>query len=139
MSEKLVAPDVKRMIADLQNRVGILERRVTSRPAQAVTVETLVFSYAGALAASTSPPARLRAGGILSILAVTLGTAGATDTVLDVYRNGALAATVTVPDGATAYNAEVGVRFTAESDQLVLAIATPGTGAADMTAEARFI
>lgn len=137
MSEKLVAPDVRRIIADLERRVGVLERRVTTRSATAETVETIMFSYAGTLAVSVSPPTRPHTGGILTILAVTLGTPGTDDVILGVFRNGALVATVTVPAGVAAYNGEVNARFAAESDLLIVAIADGG-GAADMTAEARF-
>lgn len=133
----MIAPDVKRMIADLQNRVGVLERRVTTRAATAETVETIMFSYSGTLAASLSPPTRPHTGGILTILAVTLGTPGTSDVELVVARNAIPVATVTVPAGVAAYNGEVNARFAAESDLLSVAI-VDGGGAADMTAEARF-
>lgn len=138
MSEKLLSPDVRRMLADYARRIAILERRITTRTAATEAIETLIFSYADALAASTSPPVRVRTGGILTILAVTLGAAGTTDTVIDVERNGTTVATVTVPDGVTIYNGEVSARFAADSDVLTLTIATAGSGAANMTAEARF-
>lgn len=138
MSEKLVAPDVRRTIGDHERRLGILERRITTRTATAATVETVMFSYAGTLTTGTSPPARILPGGILTVLAVTLGTAGTSSTVIDVERNGTTVATVTVPSGTTVHNGEVNARFAADSDKLTLTIISAGTGAADMTAAARF-
>lgn len=138
MSVSLLTPDLRRILGDLASRVGILERRITNSTTSADTGEQIVFSYAGTLTASTSPPVRLRVGGPLTVLAVTFGTAGSTSTILAVERNGTTVATVTVPASTTAYNADIGARFAADSDILTLAVTTPGTGAADMTAVARF-
>ena len=135
----LLPPDLRRIFTDLQRRVGILERRTTTTVTGATEADEILFSYAGDLADdTTSPPVRPRLGGILSVLAVTLGTAGSTDTTILVQRNGTTVATVTVPDGVTAHNADIGARFTADSDILTLTVDTAGSGAADMTAAARF-
>lgn len=137
MSSTLTRPDWAAAIKDLARRVGMLERRTT--PATAVNVVTEIsFSYSGTLAASTSPPTRLRQSGTLTTVAITLGTAGSTATTLTVERNGSTIATLTVPSATTIYDADVGVRFDADTDILALAITTAGTGAADMTAAARF-
>jgi len=136
MSATLLPPQVQRLIDDLAARVGTLERRIR---ASAITDDAfeVMFSYAGALAAGTSPPARLIRPGTLTLLAVTLGTAGSTSTVIDVLRNGAVVATVTVPSSSGAHNGLVSVDYVAD-DTLALEITSAGTGAADMTAEARF-
>lgn len=134
----LLAPDVRRILGDLARRVGILERRVSNAVATVDTTDEIVFSYAGALTATTSPPIRPRQGGILAVMAVTFGTAGSTDTTLLVERNGTTVKTVVVPDSTEVFNADVGARFAADSDVLTLTIDTAGTGAADMTAAARF-
>lgn len=135
----LLAPDARRILRDLGRRVGILERRVTGAATSVDASREVVFSYAGELADGTvSPPARVWRGGNLTVLAVSFGTAGSTDTTILVQRNGSTVATVTVPDGVTVYNADVFVRFAADSDLLTLEIDTAGTGAADMTAAARF-
>jgi len=136
MSVSLQLPDFLRRIAGLEGRVGILERRITSSGESVDRSHSILFSLAGGLSVSTSPPVRVWRGGNLTVIAVTLGTAGTTDTVIDVFRNGTVVATITVPDGATAHNGSVFVRFAAE-DSLALEITTAGTGAADMTAEAR--
>lgn len=140
MSEKLVAPEVRRQIGDLARRVGILERRIggTGSGAAAGPVNTdLPFSYASALAVSESPPAKLRYNGFLTSIAVALGTAGSTDTTFDVKRNGTVIATVTLGSGVADLTVAIGVRVYAE-DRLSVEITAAGTGAADMTATARF-
>jgi hypothetical protein len=138
MSVSLPAPDLRRILGDLARRIGILERRVTAASASVDSSYEIVFSYAGALTAATSPPARVWRGGNLTVLAVTLDTAGSTATVIDVLRNGTVVGTVTVPSSTTIYNGEVSARFVADVDTLALEITTAGTGAAEMTAAARF-
>lgn len=139
MSETLLNPDLRRMLADVARRVGILERRTrtasttTGTPAN----DDIIFSYAGTLAAAESPPAKLRYGGFLSVLAVGLGTAGSSNTTLEVQINGTVVAAVVVPSSSTDYSAEVGARVNAE-DRLTIEVTSAGTGAADMTAAARF-
>lgn len=139
MSEKLLAPDLRRIIEGLTRRVAILERRITTSAAtDAVPNDDIIFCYTGTLAsASESPPVKLRYSGILSILAVGLATAGSTSTTLEVKRNGTVVATVVIPSGSADYGAHIGARFEAE-DRLTVRLASAGTGAADMTATARF-
>jgi hypothetical protein len=138
MSVSLLTPDLRRILGDLGRRVGILERRVTSAAATVDDSHEIIFSYAGVLTETASPPARVWRGGNLTVLAVTLGTAGSTATIIDVLRNGTVVGTVTVPSSTEVYNGEVSARFVADSDTFALEIATAGTGAAEMTAAARF-
>ena len=131
-------PDDRRRIADLERRVGILER--ASRASGAVFVDELVFSYDGPLVDGTeSAPKIIRVSGVLGVLAVAFkpGMAGSTDTVLDVLRNGTVVVSVTVPAGHTAFIAPVAVAYSA-NDTIAVAVNTAGIGAADMTATARF-
>lgn len=138
MSTSLLSPDLRRALADLASRIGVLERRVTSAAAAVDNSHEIIFSYAGALTAAASPPARVWRGGNLTVLAVTFATAGSTSTIIDVLRNGITVGTVTVPSSTEAYNGEVSARFVADVDTLALEVTTAGTGAADMTAAARF-
>lgn len=140
MSEKLVAPDVRRALTQLATRLGILERRITGTVATTTGTpanDDIIFSHAGALTAVESPPAKLRYGGFLSVLAVGLGTAGSTNTTLEVKQNGTVVATVVIPSSAADHAAEIGARVNAE-DRISVEIASAGTGAANMTASARF-
>ena len=136
MPTSALIPDDRRRIADLERRLGILEWALRSTGAP--TVEELVFSYAGALASGTeSPPKILRQSRVLTVLAVALKTAGSTDTVLEILRNGVVANTVTVPAGWLVAALPVAVAYSA-GDTIALVVATAGTGAAEMTAAARF-
>ena len=136
MSDSLLLPALRRLFADLERRVAILERRASGTAVSAADSQ-IIFSYAGALTASESPPVLIRHNAVLSVLAVALGTAGSTSTTLAVKRNGATVATVVVPASDAEYNGDVTVGFTPE-EKLSLEIVTAGTGAADMTAVARF-
>jgi hypothetical protein len=135
----LLTPDIRRMIGELGRRVGILERRVTGGGTATGTPPNndIIFSYAGTLAAAESPPAKLRYGGFLATLSVALGTAGSSSTTLEVKRNGTTVATVVVPSSSADYGATVGARVSPE-DRITVEITSAGTGAADMTAAARF-
>lgn len=139
MSVSLFPPDLRRIFGDLQRRVGILERRigVTATATGSPINDDIIFSYAGTLAAAESPPAKIRYAGFLAVLAVALGTAGSTSTTLEVKKNGTVIATVVVPSSSADHGAEIGVRVAAE-DRITVEIVTAGTGAADMTATARF-
>jgi hypothetical protein len=131
-------PDDRRRIADLERRVGVLERAL--RASGAVFVDELVFSYDGPLVDGTeSAPKIIRTSGVLGVLAVAFkpGSAGSTDTVLDILRNGTVAVTVTIPASATQFIVPVAVAFSG-GDTIALVVVTAGTGAADMTAAARF-
>lgn len=138
MSVSLPTPDLRRILGDLARRIGILERRITAASASVDSSHEIIFSYPGDLTAATSPPARVWRGGNLTALAVTLDTAGSTSTVIDVLRNGSVVGTVTVPSSTENYNGEVSARFVADVDTLAIEITSVGTGAADMTAAARF-
>jgi len=140
MSVSLLSPEVRRILADLTRRVGILERRInpTAVTAAGGTNGDVVFSHAGGLVSGTeSPPVKLRYSGFLATLAVALGTAGSSSTTIEVKKNGTVIATVVVASSVADSVVAVGVRVYAE-DRLSLTVVTAGTGAADMTAAARF-
>jgi hypothetical protein len=135
---KLTIPDFQKDIAKLAGRVAWLERRIRVGAGGADTTRDILFSYAGALTITESPPVRVRRGGRLGGFAVTLGTAGSTSTVLTIKQNGTAIATLTIPAGTAAYDIGLNNPFVANVDTLTVAITTVGLGAADMTAEARF-
>lgn len=138
MSVSLLTPDWGRSLAGLVRRVSILERRVSTGSGGTVdTSYEITWSFAGTITATEAPPKRVWKGGSLTVLAVTMKTAGSTATVLTVARNGTVVATITVPSGTTTFNGEVSARF-APDDIMTLTVTTAGTGAANMTADARF-
>lgn len=138
MPPTLQLPDLRNTLEGLRKRIEVLERRIRPQAAAAIPDTDIIFSYAGTLISDIeSPPVKLRYGGILSVLAVGLGTAGSTGTTLEVKKNGTVVATVVVPSSSADYGPDVGSRFAAE-DRLTIRVATAGTGAANMTATARF-
>lgn len=136
MSGTLSRPDWAAAIKDLARRVGMLERRTTPTHDLDRSFE-ITFSFAGAITATESPPKRIWKTGWLTVLAVTMTDAGSTDTVIDIEQAGTVVDTVTVPAGVEDYDAALAVRFAA-NDRLRLLVATAGTGAAEMTCDARF-
>lgn len=138
MTRTLQLPDLRRILDGLDRRLSIIERRVTSTSPDSGINDDIIFSHAGALiSGSESPPVKVRYRGNITVLAVALGTAGSTGTVLKIIKNGSVAATVTVPASSADYGPNVGVRLNPE-DRLSLEVDTAGTGAANMTATARF-
>jgi hypothetical protein len=137
MPPTLQLPDLRRILGGLERRVGILERRINPQASEAGSNADIIFSHAGALMAYESPPVKVRYSGSISVLAVALGTAGSSNTVLQIMKNGSVAASVTVPSGSSDYVPNVGVRVNGE-DRISLKIDTAGTGAANLTAMARF-
>jgi len=138
MTGSLARPDDGAYIADLRRRVGILERRVAPTSAAGGINGDIIFSYAGELVSDTeSPPVKVRYDGFLATLAVALGTAGSSSTTLTVKKNGTVITTVVIASGVADYVVPVGVRVYGE-DRISLSTVTAGTGAAEMTATARF-
>jgi hypothetical protein len=136
VSGTLTRPDWAAAIKDLGRRVRMLERRITPTQDTDRSFE-ITFSFAGTITATESPPKRLWRPGHLTVLAVTLTDAGSTDTVIDIERNGTVVDTVTIPAGAEDYDAALSIRFAAD-DRLRLLVTSAGTGAAEMTCDARF-
>lgn len=129
-------PETQRQIRALEQRVAALERRLNNVGPE--SSPPLTFSYSGTLQnGSTSPPARFAQGVIIRVLACTLGTAGTTDTVLELLRSGLVAATVTIPAGQVIHNAPVGMILGADQETIALRCVTAGVGAADLSAQAR--
>ena len=136
MPTAALPPDDHRRLADLESRIAILERKLGSTGAAAV--DELVFSFPGALTVIESPEKFLAASCVLTTLAVVMKPAGSTSTSIAIKRNGATKATVTVPASTTKIVLQVAVAFTA-GDVVSLEPTSVGTGAANMTATARFV
>lgn len=135
MSGSLGRPDDGARIAALERKVAMLERRTA--PASGGDFE-ITFSYAGALVSDTeSAPKPIRRASTLTVFAVSFKTAGSTATVLEIKSAGTILDTVTIPAGVTAYRVDIMRRFIPEQP-VSLRIVTAGTGATDMTANARF-
>lgn len=139
MSEKILAPDIRRVLDSLGRRVGILERRVNPSAVAAGggSNDEIIFSYPGALSVNESPPVKLRYDGFLASVAIALTTAGSSTTTIQIKRNGTVIATLTVGSGVADSVPAVNVRVFGE-DRLSVRISGVGTGAAGLTVMARF-
>jgi len=96
------------------------------------------ISHAGRLTNRVSTPYSPWFDSTLVEVYVGLDTAGTTDTVLTVYQNGSSIGTITILAGHTTGSTAFNNDFAANSDKLTVQVTTIGTGAADLTAQARF-
>lgn len=136
MSDKVTPPDLSGELSDLKKRIDALERQL--RPLASVFKPDITFSYAGALAAASSPPWVSRESRRLIEVVAALNTAGSTDTTIHILKNGSEALSVTIP--ATVLKVQVPCNIFLGADQDILSdeIVTAGTSAADLTVIHRF-
>lgn len=112
-------------------KIGILEGLIARLTSTGQEVE---FSYAGAVAVSTSTPWAAAANCTANSVRALLGTAGSSSTVVTVYVNGSSIGTVTLTSGQTNVGAALTTTVVAQdTDVVTVAVTTAGTGAADLT------
>lgn len=124
-----------------QRDIKAIQRRLRTsggdtRPTRTEPLEA-VFSHAGT--PSTEPSARWyprRTARLVSVLA-SLATAGSSSTVVTVYVNGGGQGTVTLGSGVNKATAVFDDVLVADADYLTVAATTVGTGAEDLTVQAR--
>lgn len=140
MTRRLNGPNIKQSQDGIDGRVKDLERqirrRAVERPADAPPLEA-VFSHPGtpttAASARWYPP---RTATLTEVI-VSLATAGTSSTVVTVYIDGGSQGTVTLASGVHAATAEFDDVLQADTDYLTVAATTVGTGASDLTVQAR--
>lgn len=140
MTDSLNSPGIAARIDRLIRRVEDLERRLrarsTDRPADAEPLEAPFF-HGGPLSTTTSGRWYPRRTATLSQVWCSLDTAGSTSTVVTVYVNGGSQGTVTIPGSANTGSATFDDVLVADADYLTVAATTVGTGAEDLTVQAR--
>ncbi len=114
--------------------IAPLEAPVAATPAPI----DVPFTYAGALSVSTSPKWFPQSNVTLFQVYASLVTAGTSNTVLTVYQNGASIGTITMGSGVVALAVTFNTAFVANVHYIQVGITTVGTGAAGLTAQARF-
>lgn len=116
------------------------EGAATLNDAAARTVFVMPFSFAGALSISESPRYYPHIATRLVTVHVSLGTAGTSNTVITIKKNGsALSPTITLGSGANAALGTFYTGMTSDLDYLTVAVTTVGTGSpADLVVQARF-
>lgn len=137
MPATLRLPDLRTTLEGLRKRIEVLERRIREQPG-AETEDELIFSLPGALVASTSPRGYVRNTSRLVNVVVSLGTAGSSTTTVLVKKNGSTIETITLGSGVNFDRTRTSVSFTADSDYMTVTVSGVGTGAADLTVQARF-
>lgn len=122
-------------------RISVVERLAArrpqpDRPPPAEPLEA-VFSHKGTPTADASgrwyPP---RTATLVNVF-VSLGTAGTSDTDVEVYVNGGVQGTITLGSGVNKSYGAFDDVLVADTDYLTVAATTVGTGAADLTVQAR--
>lgn len=140
MTAQTQPPDIGGHIAGLERRIELLERPIrrqaTGRPIPAEPLEA-VFSHAGTPTSAASPRWYPRRTARLYTVVVSLATAGTSNTVVTVYVNGGSQGTVTLASGVNRASAAFNNVLVADTDWLTVAVTTVGTGAKDITVQAR--
>lgn len=136
MSQQLLPPDIRRLIASLEQRVSALERRLQFNVTSADPDE-IIFTLPGTLSASESPPVRIRNGAQLTSVVVNLGTAGTSTTTVQLRRSGVSVVSVSLTSGSTLMKVPASVRFGADQELMTAAITAVGAGARNLTLQAR--
>lgn len=140
MTASLDSPTLGRALRALERRVRDLERALTTRLPTTTPKsqrQEAVFSYAGTLTVATSPRWYPRTTARLTQVVASLATAGTSDTVVTVYVNGTSVGTLTLRSGVTKASGSFTSALTADTDHLRVGVTTVGTGAADLTVQAR--
>lgn len=124
-----------------QRDIKTLQRRLRTtgsdtRPASAEPIEA-VFSHKGTPSTDESGRWYPRRTATLRNVFVSLGTAGSTNTVVTVYVNGGSQGTITLGNGVNKSYAAFDDVLVADTDYLTVAATTVGTGAEDLTVQAR--
>lgn len=118
-----------RHTAITRKSVDRLDRQMRRIPRHSVP-----FSYAGALAVSTSGPWVPQENCTITEVRVLLGTAGTSNTVVTVYVGGVSIGTVTLGSGVTNNSASFSEPLTADTDVVTVGVTTLGSGSpADLT------
>lgn len=121
--------------------IGVLQRRLRTaggdtRPPKAEPLEA-VFSHAGTPTTTESGRWYPRRTATLTDVFVSLGTAGSSNTVVTVYVNGGSQGTITLGSGVHSAHGTFDDVLVDDTDYLTVAATTVGTGAEDLTIQAR--
>lgn len=114
--------EIERYLSDLMNKFDF-------RP-------EVTASYFGTPTVATSPPYRWRYDVYVGEATASLGTAGSTNTTIDVKKNGTTLQTITLGNGVSTASVAINTAFTADTDVLTFAITAVGTGAQNLTCKA---
>lgn len=132
IAKKLFGPEASQIMALLADKDRDQEDHTIQEEAK--------FSRPGALTVSESGPWVPRVGGTLVEVLCALRTAGSSNTVVTIYKNGASIGTITLGSGTTiAIQRSFNTTFNVDTDIMHAAITTAGTGAAHLTVFGRLV
>lgn len=136
MSTSNTPPTVERLVSTLSRRVDQLERRL--KALEAAYEPELPFVQSGTVFVAQSPPWIRRKSGRLTDFVVLLGTAGATATVVELWKNDIVVASVTLGPGVNQLHSHVSTTASPNTDRFIVAVTQAGAGAADLTVATRW-
>lgn len=96
------------------------------------------FSFSGPLTTGTSPEYTPREDALLVEIFVTLTDPGSTPTEVGYLKNGVLVDSIELAAGSGTASLDVNEVFSGNADNLQISILVAGSGAADLTVQARF-
>lgn len=132
MTVSLNSPDLAKAISILSRRVDVLERR--RKPAFDQFRPTVDYSYSGAVTTAGSPNYSFELPEVAYNLVLHLTTAGSSATVVELHRNGVMAASATLDSGIDKVVVPLSIEYAGQDqDVLRLVTTTAGTGAVDLT------
>lgn len=124
---------IDRDIARLTARVEDLERRLRVEPERMTSPPPFVFSYPGTIGTYVFGKHFYPRTTVAELLRVDLVTAGTTDTVIELNRNGTVFATLTIPAGLDSALLAIGQVFRGRFDYAQAAITAAGAGATELS------
>lgn len=133
--EQPKSPVVERRLANLEKR-SLTRPQIDQQGDEPEDLEA-VFSHAGSPTTDESPRWYPRITASLYEVLVSLGTAGSSDTDVEVYVNGGLQGTITLGSGVNVAIGYFSNALAANTDWLTVAVTTVGTGAENITVQAR--
>lgn len=131
------------VLASLERRVSSLERRLAwnqgDRPTVADQVIEKEFTPAGSLVAVTPVGRRYYPWTTVTLyeVLVSLDTAGSTTTTVKVYVSGGLQGTINLASGVHVAKLAFDNVLQPDADYVQVEVSTAGTGAKDLTVQAR--
>lgn len=133
MTEHLVRPTYASEISHNKRRLDALERQI-KRLEKQMRPSELTFVFPGPLLTTTSPKKRSPESRRYRSVVFDLVTAGTTDTVVRLLKNGsALGSDYTIPASVLFMEARLSVSIQPRNDYLQARIVTPGTSAQSLT------
>ena len=127
-------PTVAAYAQQQTDRTWDLERQKLTSVQERRDHPPLRIGRSGAVATGKSPPATFPTGATVTAMILLLGTAGTSDTSVQLQRNGTALVGGTLATGETMKVVSAGYGFT-PTDKVTVNVSAAGTGAKDLTGQ----